>query len=232
MKNISIGIILVSVMVLILAGCSGELITPGENIIPVGDDELDNGTDSGKGTLKLYLTDAPGDYLEVNILISHIDCHLAVAEQEEEQEQEGLDTENNITREEDDVLEVGEWKNLADWSEDGGLLINLIDLQDQSILLSTNELDAGTYTQLRVFLMENANIVIEGEEGEEDLETDLIIPSSAQTGIKLIHPFEIRENEITELTLDFDAEKSVKKTGNGKYLMNPTIKVITEYSTE
>jgi len=58
----------------------------------------------------------------------------------------------------------------------------------------------------------------------------LEIPSVYQTGIKLIHPFEIIEGETTELTIDFDAEKSIVKTGNGRYILKPTIKVITNIS--
>lgn len=46
-----------------------------------------------------------------------------------------------------------------------------------------------------------------------------------KTGIKLIHPFEIIEGETTELTIDFDAEKSIIKTGNGEYKLKPVIKV-------
>src|SRR5665811_1933695 len=91
----------------------------------------------------------------------------------------------------------GEWVTLINW--DNGLPVDLIELEGQTMLLSTNELGVGTYTQLRVFLMGEASITIEGEE-EPEITENLIIPSSAQTGIKLTHPFEIIEGQTTELT--------------------------------
>jgi len=180
----------------------------------------------GEGTLKLYLTDAPGDYLAVDILISRIDAHIAEAEQEQAQEG-SLNFQNRDSNNmEEDI--GGEWVTLINW--DNGLPVDLIELEGQTMLLSTNELEAGTYTQLRVFLMEEASITIEGEE-ETEINENLIIPSSAQTGIKLTHPFEIIEGQTTELTLDFDAQKSIFINGNGEYRMQPTIKVISESSS-
>ena len=180
----------------------------------------------GEGTLKLYLTDAPGDYLAVDIFISRIDAHIAEAEQEQAQEGSLNFQNRDSNNTEEDI--GGEWVTLINW--DNGLPVDLIELEGQTMLLSTNELEAGTYTQLRVFLMGEASITIEGEE-EAEINENLIIPSSAQTGIKLTHPFEIIEGQTTELTLDFDAQKSIFINGNGEYRMQPTIKVISESSS-
>jgi hypothetical protein len=168
------------------------------------------GLGTGKGTLKIYLTDAPGKYLEVNVMISKIEGHIAVEDDE------------------------GYWEKLKDWP--GGLLVDLIKLQDVSILLASLELEVNKYTQLRLFLMggeEDAWIVIEGEEEGTTSTEPLEIPSVYQTGIKLNRPFEIVEDMITKLTIDFDAKKSVIETGNGKFKMKPVISVSSEtYSTE
>ena len=108
------------------------------------------------------------------------------------------------------------------------------------VLFSEGELASGKYTQIRLFVTE-ASVIIEVEleveeksnseiDKEIDVEPtpiDVEIPSGYQTGIKLIHPFEIIEGETTELTIDFDAEKSIIKTGNEKYELKPVIKVIT-----
>ena len=40
------------------------------------------------------------------------------------------------------------------------------------------------------------------------------------------------DGEETVLTIDFDAEKSVVKTGNGEYKLKPVIKVITGSTDE
>ena len=195
------------------------------NILPTLEEEP---ITPGKGRLKIYLTDSSGDYkagddenyLAVYITISKIQVHLA-GEDEGEWIEWGLLEENNV--------------------------FDLIQLKNDGIseLFSEKELDPGKYTQIRLFITE-ANVWVEivNEESEEkivsdsDVEKDIIvessdsykeynleIPSNLQTGLKLIHPFEINGGQTTELTIDFDAEKSIIKTGNGSYKLNPTIKV-------
>jgi len=94
-------------------------------------------------------------------------------------------------------------------------LIQLIDVKE---VFDIEELSAGWYTQIRL-IVERALVTIDG------VEYDLYIPSKK---VKLISPFEIVSNETTTLTLDFDVYKSIHKTGNDKYIMNPTIKIIYE----
>lgn len=222
MKKYFIILILLASAIFI-SGCIGLLTTPGDDsIVP------------GKGILKIYLTDSSGNYRqndsgiysEVNIIISEIQIHLAGEDEEAE----------------------GEW---IGWTLDNETY-NLKGLEDVSVLLSKGEHKPGKYTQIRLFVTE-ANIWIEivNEESEEkivsdsDVEKDIIvessesyeehnlyIPSNLHTGIKLIHPFEIREGKITKLTIDFDAEKSVVKTGNEEYKLKPVIKVTSEFYLE
>jgi hypothetical protein len=47
-----------------------------------------------------------------------------------------------------------------------------------------------------------------------------------QSGIKLIHQFDVAADERVDLLLDFDACKSVVKRGNGTYALKPVIKII------
>jgi PIN domain nuclease of toxin-antitoxin system len=51
-------------------------------------------------------------------------------------------------------------------------------------------------------------------------------PRPILTGIKLVHSFQVEPNSYTELILDFDAMNSIVKTGNGKLILKPTIKII------
>jgi len=196
------------VTVIFLSGCVYDLVIPESDL---NSEDTEDGVVPGKGTLKIYLTDAPGDYLEVNIIISKIEGHIAGDGEEGE--------------------DKGSWEILKEWDE--GLLVNLIELEDVSMLLASLELEPKKYTQLRLFL--------EGDE-EEDAwivlndsgltEKSLEIPSVYQTGIKLNRPFEIVAGMITKLTIDFDAEKSVVKTGNGKYKLKPVIHVTSEIPSE
>ena len=219
-------ILVVLLLAIFVSGCTDILITPEENLLEQDDDSIA----PGKGRLKIYLTDAPGDYLEVNITISKIEAHIAG----------------------EDGGAEGYWVVLKEWPNGAEPTFDLIKLQDVSELLVDGFFDVGKYTQLRLFITE-ANIWIEivNEESEEkivsdsDIEKDIIvessesyeehslnIPSNLQTGLKLIHPFEIVDSEETVLTIDFDAEKSIIKTGNGNYKLKPVIKVITGSTDE
>lgn len=78
----------------------------------------------------------------------------------------------------------------------------------------------GRYTQLRLILGDGSYVVEGGERH------DLSVPSGLQTGIKLIHPFDIEPEQICEITLDFDAARSIHVTGNGQHVLQPTIRCV------
>lgn len=170
----------------------------------LGDDSIT----PGKGRLEIYLTDSSEKYKvndaetysAVNITISKIEAHIAGDDEEDE----------------------GEWIWVAG-EESSYELIE--ELTDNSILLSKVELTPGKYTQIRLFITDASLDIELGEIG-----VPVEIPSVYQTGIKLIHPFEIIAAETIELTIDFDAEKSIIKTGNGSYKLMPVIKIVTNIS--
>ena len=95
---------------------------------------------------------------------------------------------------------------------------DLVKIKDVKELLGQTELKAGKYTQVRL----NVNKALVTINGTEH---DLTIPSRT---VKLIKPFDIVAGKTTTLTLDFDAQESIKSKGKDKYVMNPTIKVIQE----
>lgn len=108
--------------------------------------------------------------------------------------------------------------------------------------LALVDLSAGHYTQLRLMIGDAAeagvgvvnilgvahphpNYVIDTENEYHSLK----IPSGFQTGIKIVQGFDINDNGTTELILDFNASESVVVAGkSGKYLLKPTIKVLSE----
>ena len=157
------------------------------------------------GTLIIQITDAPP---ELNIekalvTISSVEVHLAEAGEE------GNITENATTETE----ETG-WFTIVDEPK----TFDLIAIKDLKEFLGSAELDAGKYTQIRLTI-DNALVTINGTE------YNLTIPSKT---VKLVKAFSIEENEITTLTLDFDAHESIHSSGKDKYMMRPTIKVIQE----
>ncbi len=99
--------------------------------------------------------------------------------------------------------------------------VNLLDLTNGNYaVLADSTLPAGDYTQVRLILGDNNTVVVDGETFA------LEIPSSSQTGLKLNHPFAIEDGAIYSVTLDFDADRSVHRTGNGQYKMKPVIHLV------
>ena len=108
----------------------------------------------------------------------------------------------------------GTWVNISNETQ----TFDLIQLQNVTDVLGEVNLSAGWYTQIRLYV-DKALVTIDG------IQHDLKIPSK---NVKLITPFLVEDNETLVLTLDFDVQKSVHKTGSDKYIMKPTIKVIQE----
>jgi hypothetical protein len=107
--------------------------------------------------------------------------------------------------------------------------INLLSLTNGLLEdLGQASLPAGHYTQLRLVLSANTgttidnSVVLSGTTTEIELDT----PSAVQSGIKLIHEFDVGSGEHVDLVLDFDAMKSVVLRGNGTYALMPVITVI------
>ena len=119
--------------------------------------------------------------------------------------------------EEVDTSETG-WYTIVNESQD----FDLIALQNVTDILGEKELSIGKYTQIRLNV-DQAEITINNS-GEIEV-YDMQIPSKT---VKLVKAFWINENETTELTLDFDVYESVHQTGNNKFIMRPTIKIIEE----
>jgi hypothetical protein len=170
------------------------------------------GSSSSTGDLSLSLTDASSDsYKAVYVTIGEVQVHMK-------------------GNEDDD----GNWKVVASPRKTYDLLELVNGVREE---LGIAELAAGRYTQMRLIIGEIpddginmfsqshpfANYVID----QNDTSHELKIPSGFQTGIKIVHGFEISENQTTELILDFNASDSVVQAGNiGKWLLKPTIKVL------
>ena len=166
---------------------------------------------SAPGVLAVSLTDGPAcGFDEVNVTVSNVRVHQSGS----------ADTKG------------GGW---TDITLNPPRKINLLDLNDPTqpnfALESLGEtpLAAGHYTQLRLGLVSNTgnqplanSVVLSGTTTEIALDT----PSGIQTGIKLIHQFQVSPGQRTDLLLDFDACKSIVQTGSNIYKLQPVIKVI------
>jgi hypothetical protein len=108
-------------------------------------------------------------------------------------------------------------------SEDGTAgPVNLLELQDAATqILADVDIEPGSYSQLRL-IVESASVSLADGHTFRDgsTEKDLVVPSGAQTGIKLIlrgpsgdDPLEIPPGDLM-LVVDFDASQSFRIQGN------------------
>ncbi len=101
-------------------------------------------------------------------------------------------------------------------------LYNLLDYQNGIDTLIATGVDSQltVIREVRLVLGQNNNVVVEGDT------FDLKIPSGSQSGLKIKVCLDLTGMQVYDLILDFDAAASVHRTGNGKYLMKPVIRVV------
>jgi hypothetical protein len=83
---------------------------------------------------------------------------------------------------------------------------DLVAIQGAEVFLGEQEMEVGQYTQIRLDVTK-VIVVLEGEEIEAELPGDKL---------KVVRQWEVIQNEKTILTLDFEAEKFVVVTGQGR----------------
>jgi hypothetical protein len=150
----------------------------------------DSPSSSGTGQLKVYLTDTPAAFDQVNIEVIRVEVHSAISD------------------------------TLSGWTvvNPDTAMYELLTLRNgANSLLGDQMLPVGQYTQIRLYIGDSSNVVVDG------VRYSLDIPSNT---IKLNHNFNIAANTLYEFTLDFDASRSIIQTGNGQYRLHPVMRVM------
>lgn len=100
-------------------------------------------------------------------------------------------------------------------------LYNLLELQNDvtAVLVNQNELPAGELSQLRLILGTQNYATL------DSLSYPLLLSSQSNTGIKINLNASIPNNQLVEVLIDFDAEKSIVEQGNGSFRLKPVIQV-------
>jgi hypothetical protein len=152
----------------------------------------------GSGTLGVSLTDAPAcGFDAVNVTVTQVRVHQSDAASDSD----------------------GGWSEIT---LNPARKINLLDLTNGVLdYLGETALAAGHYTQLRLMLAANTgsspvsnSVVLSSAPGTE---IALKTPSAVQSGLKLVHGFDVAAGQRVDLVLDFDACKSVVALGNGGF---------------
>ncbi|RYY39425.1 MAG: DUF4382 domain-containing protein [Chitinophagaceae bacterium] len=108
------------------------------------------------------------------------------------------------------------WQSLAGGARGPVNLLQLVNGNDT--LLGASSLTAGRLQQIRLVLGSNNSVVVDGQ--RYNLET----PSAQQSGLKLNIHQDVAEGVTYRLVLDFDAGRSIVRTGNGRYMLKPVIR--------
>ena len=98
---------------------------------------------------------------------------------------------------------------------------NLLELTNGvDTLIAVGGLGTTTVSQIRLVLGTGNTIMV------DSVLYPLETPSGMQSGLKLQVHHELQAGVAYHVLLDFDANLSVHKTGNGKYILKPVIRVI------
>lgn len=87
-------------------------------------------------------------------------------------------------------------------------------------LLATGSLEAGDVQQIRLILGANNTVVI------DSVSYPLATPSADQSGLKIQVHQTLQAGVAYSILLDFDANQSIVKTGNGAYKLKPVIRAV------
>lgn len=150
--------------------------------------------------MSFFLTDDPANYDAVNIDIQEI----------------------QVNADSDSSTQSG-WKSLP-LNRKG--VYNLLNFRNGlDTLLTSQELPAGTVSQIRLVLGNNNSVVVNG------VNHPLTTPSSQQSGLKLNVHATLIEGIEYKMWLDFDAGRSIVATRNNKYILKPVIRTYTNATT-
>ena len=92
---------------------------------------------------------------------------------------------------------------------------DLLTLDDKVVGFAAGEVEPGAYEFLHINIDESRSYLV-----ENGVRKPLRIPSQE---IKVVGGFEIDDAHVTTLTLDFDADASLNKLGNGDWMMRPVV---------
>ena len=119
-----------------------------------------------------------------------------------------------MTTEESNDTSTGGWIVVVNQTQ----TVNLMNLTNVSQVLGQKTMDAGRYTQIRLKI-DSGTITVNGTD------YNLTVPSGV---LKLNRGFVLEPDKTLRLTLDFNVERSIIRTGTNQYKLEPVIAVLSE----
>jgi hypothetical protein len=162
---------------------------------------------SGAASLNIMLTDSPfSDAKAVLVTFSEVSVHLSDME----------------------------WKTVP---FSGGSTSRTCDLKKLESgaqdVLGVGALTPGQYTQIRL-TVSSAAIYFDNASTGSACAPSIAAPAGQSAAltipsgeVKLNRQFELTATDATTMVLDFDGDRSIHETGNGRYMMSPVISVVS-----
>lgn len=171
-------------------------------VVMLGFQSCNSDDESNTARVQLKLVDAPGDYLEVNVVIVDIQYNNSDSE--------------------------AGWASFGK-PEDYPINVDLTTLiAGNNLLLADQIVPSGMLKQIRLVLGDGNTLKIEGQEAMMPLNT----PSAMQSGLKLNMNATLEPGFSYTFILDWDVQKSVVMAGtSGMYNLKPVIRVNAEVNS-
>ncbi len=109
------------------------------------------------------------------------------------------------------------WRSLSNVATGTYNLLDLVNGND-TLLADSDVPNGGAISQVRLILGTNNYVVVNG------IMINLTTPSAQQSGLKINVHQRLDSGLLYNLVLDFDAARSIVKTGNNRYILKPVIR--------
>ena len=169
-------------------------------------DKSPSAPSAGMGTMNLRLTDSPfSDAKAVLVTFSSVRAHRTDSD----------------------------WTTVPFAGGAGSRTCDLKKLQGPNDVLGTGPLPAAEYEQVRL-VVQSAALYFDNASSGAACAASIPAPSGATAAleipsgeVKLNRGFTVKEGGTMNMLLDFDGDKSIHQTGNGRYMMSPVIAVVS-----
>ena len=190
-----------------------------------------SGSSTGSGTLSLAITDTPVDGA-TSVVVAFTGVEVKPAGMD------GNDAQGDDNDDQGSMSPSGSTGGMDDdQGEDGGdtkpLVFDFsnphqIDLLQQqngasAALLSGVSLPAGHYAWIRLKVDVSLSTITLSDGSVHPL----IIPSGGESGLKLVHGFDVAQGGIVSFVIDFDLRKSIV-LAHGQYILKPVLHIMDD----
>lgn len=165
-----------------------------------------SGPSGATGTLNLRLTDSPfSDAQAVLVTFSEVTAHRAESD----------------------------WTSVPFAGAATSRTCDLKKLETAQDVLGTGPLSAGKYAQVRL-VVASATIYFDNASTGPACAPTIAPPAGSSASVeipsgevKLNRGFELAADGATTILLDFDGDRSIRETGNGRYMMTPVVGIVS-----